>query len=157
MDSNWFQQDWRSQDWEQQGWQQQTFGQPLPTDSDWSQQDWRRDWEQRGLPQEIPAQPSVSLEERRGRSRPVSPATSPKYITETHRRDSESHSTSWRNKQHRYEDHAVLRCPWPGGRETFGEPEHWLKVQSEACNLGLVSLSAHFLDFFFNENNVSSK
>jgi len=151
MDSNWFQQDCLSQDWEQQGWQQQTFGRPLPTDSNWLQQDWRRDWEQRGLPQEIPAQPSVSLEERRGRSRPVSPATSPKHITETHGRDSESHSTSWRNKQHRYEDHAVLRCPWPGGRETFGEPERWLKLQSEACNLGLVSLSAHFLDFFFNE------
>jgi len=151
MDSNWFQQNWRLQDWEQQGWQQRSFGRHLPTDCSWFQQDWQsRDWEQHGSLQGGSGQSSTSLEERRGWSRPVSPATSPEHQTETHRKGSGQRPTTWRDKQRRYEDCELLRCPWPGGRETFGEPkeERWLEIQSEARDLGLVSLSVFFLIFF---------
>ena len=73
----------------------------------------------------------------RGRSRPVDLATveigepSEDALSESPARD----RGAWRDPQHRYEDHEVLRCPWPGGRNTFSRP--WSELTAEAAAMGL--------------------
>ena len=72
---------------------------------------------------------------------------------------------AWRDPKHMYEDHQVLRCPWPGGRflyPEFPKPGNWDDLFIEACELGLVQLSdlqhqSIHRKFFFQCINGSDK
>ena len=88
-------------------------------------------------------QPGIPASSRwRGRSRPVDPAT-----VKIHEPSEDALSESpargrgaWRDPNHRYEDHEVLRCPWPGGRNTFFRP--WSELTAEAAAMGLADTLA---------------
>jgi len=88
-------------------------------------------------------QPGIPASSRwRGRSRPVDAATvkmhepSEDALSESPARD----RGAWRDPNHRYEDHEVLRCPWPGGRNTFSCP--WSELTAEAAAMGLADTLA---------------
>jgi len=75
----------------------------------------------------------------RGRSRPADIATvkicnpCEDALSESPARD----RGAWRDPNHGYEDHEVLRCPWPGGLDTFSRP--WRELTAEAAAMGLAS------------------
>jgi hypothetical protein len=81
----------------------------------------------------------------RGETRPGSVRLEKKPIS--HSSSSIRRRGAWRDPKHKYEDHEVLRCPWPGGKWTFSPtPDEgcWEQVVAEACDIGLAQLSAVF-------------
>jgi len=90
-------------------------------------------WEQH--PDILPGIPASSRW--RGRSRPVDVASveirdpSEDALSESPARD----RGAWRDPNHRYEDHEVFRCPWPGGPNTISRP--WSELTAKAAAMGL--------------------
>ena len=125
MSSPWRHHDWWQ--WEQESWQQEQW--------EWKQQPWK----------------GSSYRPRRGRARPakavarIDPAHLRKRSPSADRSSSSSAAAArkkgaWRDKKHVYEDHEVLRCPWPGGKWSLpkpGEEGCWRNMEAEAIELGL--------------------
>ena len=126
MDSSWWEQDWQEQAWEHPGgWEdRRSSGQFSVSSAEW--RGWTRTASPSGLPKSEEEQPCFKKTARR--------------------------FGTWRDKLHQYEGHEALRCPWPGGKETFGhfsETGNWFEVLSEARDLGLAALLVFFCQSIF--------
>ena len=112
--------------------------------SSWNQHQWEWNWETWTWQQAPPRQPWT--DRRRGNTRPETVRLEKKPIS--HSSSSIRRRGAWRDPKHKYEDHQVLRCPWPGGKWTFPEdPDEgcWEQVVAEACDLGLAQFLALLL------------
>ena len=111
-----------------------SWNQPWGTDWHWNQQSWQpQSWEAnewRGKPRPGPARISSAQLQEQGQ-----PADSEYAARE---------QGKWRDPKHEWEDHQILRCPWPGGIKTFPS---WQDVVADAAEQGLVQLLVQWLFF----------
>ena len=132
MSSSWQRRDWWR--WQQDSWQRDKWSR-----EPWQQQPWQDSanshWRGRARPGSGPAQ--IDPAQLRG----LSPAASHSSAGSA---EAAQKKGAWRDKKHKFEDHEVLRCPWPGGRRTFPEPPAegcWAQLEDEALDLGLAPAS----------------
>ena len=128
MSSAWQRHDWWH--WEQDSWHQDKWPQ-----KPWQRQPWqdssRSLWRGWARPGSGPAQ--IDPAQLRGRSPTASHSSASSA-------EAAQKNGAWRDKKHKFEDHEVLRCPWPGGKWTFPEPPAegcWAQLEDEALDLGL--------------------
>ena len=133
MSSPWKRHDWWN--WEQDWWQQDEGSRKPWQQQPWQQQTWqdsaRSLWRGWARPGSGPAQ--IDPAQLRGRS-PTASHSSASSAEVAQKKG------AWRDKKHKFEDHEVLRCPWPGGKWTF--PNYpaegcWAQLEDEALDLGL--------------------
>jgi len=114
--SSWVQHQW--QNWNEQSWQH----------GSWKDTASANEW--RGWPRRGPAR--IRPEQLRGRSQSADSSE-----------QAAQRKGKWRDPKHDWEDHEVLRCPWPGGIKTFPErpaPGCWQEVVADAMDQGLAQL-----------------
>ena len=105
-----------------------SWSQRRGTDWDWNQQSWQPQlWEAnewRGKPRPGPARISSAQLQEQGQQ------ADSEYAAREQRK--------WSDPKHEWEDHQILRCPWPGGINTFPS---WQEVVADAAEQGLAQLS----------------
>ena len=113
---NWHQESRQQESWNQESWNQQSFNQKA-----WDEASSSNKW--RGKPR--PRITSAQLQPQ------GQPAESEQVAQE---------QKKWKDPKHTEDSDRILRCPWPGGPNTFPD---FQKVKSDAEEHGLVQLSVH--------------
>jgi len=127
--ASWRQQPWRG-NWNQESRQQESWNQESWNQQSWNQQAWEEasssnKW--RGKPRPGPARITSAQLQEQGQ-----PAESEQVARE---------QKKWKDPKHNQDDDRALRCPWPGGPNTFPS---WRDVVSDAAEHRLVQLLVLF-------------